>query len=143
MADTPVTNKTMLLTFIGKNEHGDHKYISDISGNTMYFKKALFSGRPGTIYSVQYTDKNNTLAVLNLHQEYKGIHPDKTEVAEWQMQHDAAKECIRTKNKIKKETGINIWKEQLKPLQEAYFRASPAEKSALLLLVMQFIMKRS
>lgn len=127
------------LIFIGKDKAGDHKYCDMSLKQSFYFKKALFPGRPGTIYKLEYTQDEKGLAVKTQSMEYHGFFKDDKQVAEWQIKHDANNQEIKIKNKIKRESNKNRWKEYLKPVHQAYKYAPDKDKPLIISMAIQMI----
>jgi hypothetical protein len=126
--------KTIKMVYAGLRLHGDkktHLYfkVNDdvLLGDRANFKVQIYPCTPGTIFTIEATDDENT--VHNNTAKYVGVWRDEEDVRVWQAEHKANNFILQGHRKAQQPGDID---EIVKDLRMAYKLMEPTQRRAFI-----------
>lgn len=106
------------------------------------FKKKLFKGRPGAMYSVEVEKDDDRLYVHGAGKKYAGQWPCEEEVTEWQVLHEAEKGHAARDYKRQRAVKRNLPMDVLEPFRRAYAKADRGQRSFILARIIEYVQEQ-
>lgn len=116
----------------------------ETSNHRWSYKKRIAGASPGAVYVFEMTGEIHGTHTIKIDgpdaPTFSKMHPNSDLIAEWSLQNKIATQQYRTKNQLAKMGKEHDVLKRLDVFRDKYKRATITEKSAIIMLVIRYIM---